>query len=195
MIIAITGGIGSGKSYVCRHLTSRGFDIYDCDAAAKRIMRTSPRVRRRLTDLIGDEAYLDDGTLNKAAVARFLLSSEDNQRSINAIVHPAVAEDFAAWQPAEGKAQDKVMECALLFESGFDRLVDTTVCVTAPTETRVDRIMRRDGLTRAKALEWIARQMPQDEVAARCDYVIVNDTTADINSQIDTLIKKIRDKR
>lgn len=188
MRVAITGGIGSGKSYVCRLLAGRGIEVYDCDAAAKRIMRTSDMVRRRLTALIGADTYLPDGRLNKPVVARFLLSSETNNRRINAIVHPAVAADFAAWQPSGRAHQPKVMECAILFESGFDRLVDITACVVAPESLRLSRIMQRDGLTAAAAREWIGRQMPQDEVAARCHHIIVNDGTADLDSQIDTLL-------
>ena len=87
--IGITGGIGSGKSYVCKLLHARGITVYDCDAAAKRLMRTSPALQQQLCDLIGPDTYLPDGTLNKALVARFLLASEQNAKSIDAIVHPA----------------------------------------------------------------------------------------------------------
>ena len=86
--IAVTGGIGSGKSYVCHLLEERGISVYDCDAAAKRLMRTSEDIRRQLTLLIGEDAYLE-GHLNKAAVARFLMESQENTQKVNAIVHPA----------------------------------------------------------------------------------------------------------
>ena len=99
MKVAITGGIGSGKSYVCKLLQQRGINIYDCDQAAKRLIRTSPDIRRQLTMLIGSEAYLgEDGQggwiLNKAVVAQFLLGSEANAHAIDDIVHPAVFHDF-----------------------------------------------------------------------------------------------------
>ncbi len=90
----IAGGIGSGKSYVCQRLRQRGYEVYDCDSAAKRLLRTSPEIREQLTRLIGPETYTEDGQLNKAAVSRFLLASADNQQAINAIVHPAVFRDF-----------------------------------------------------------------------------------------------------
>lgn len=184
MKTAVTGGIGSGKSYVCKALAARGIDVYDCDRAAKRLMRTSETIRRRLTELIGDEAYKADGTLDKAVVAAFLLMSDDNNRRLNAIVHPAVAADFMT-------SGMQWMECAILFESGFDRLVDCKICVTAPTDVRIDRIMRRDGITRDKALEWINRQMAQDDVAGRCDFIVNNDGTADIEAQITRIIKTV----
>lgn len=186
MNVAITGGIGSGKSFVCKSIARRGIAVYDCDQAAKRLMCSSPYVRGQLSQLIGDVAYHADGTLNKQVVTRFLLASEHNRHLINAIVHPAVANDFIMWQPVQTDRRGlKVMECALLFESGFDRFIDLTICVTAPLETRIARIMRRDGLTRSAALEWIERQMPQETVAARCGRIIVNDGVADIEQQLD----------
>ena len=177
--IAITGGIGSGKSYVCRMLAEHGIEIYDCDAAAKRLMRTSSELRARLTGLVGSNLY-DGERLNKPVMAQFLLSSDENQRAVNAIVHPAVGEDFL-------RSGMKWMECAILFESGFDRLVDYKICVVAPLEIRLQRIMQRDGLTRQKAMEWISKQMPQEEVSSKCDFVIVNDGVADLQQQIENL--------
>ena len=177
--IAITGGIGSGKSYVCRMLAEHGIEIYDCDAAAKRLMRTSSELRARLTGLVGSNLY-DGERLNKPVMAQFLLSSDENQRAVNAIVHPAVGEDFF-------RSGMKWMECAILFESGFDKLVDYKICVVAPLEIRLQRIMQRDGLTRQKAMEWISKQMPQEEVSSKCDFVIVNDGVADLQQQIENL--------
>lgn len=179
--IAITGGIGSGKTYLCNVLAARGIRIYDCDSAARRIMQKSDDVRRRLTRLIGSCAYMPSGALDKAAVAKFLLESEGNAKAINAIVHPAVAEDFLA-------SGYRWMECPLLFESGFHKLVDVRVCVVAPLETRVERIMRRDGIMRVKALEWVGRQMEQEEVAARCEHIIVNDGLSPVEPQADRLL-------
>lgn len=177
--IAITGGIGSGKSFVCRMLAEHGIEIYDCDAAAKRLMRTSSELRARLTGLVGSNLY-DGERLDKAVMAQFLLSSDENQRAVNAIVHPAVGEDFL-------RSGMKWMECAILFESGFDKLVDYKICVVAPLEIRLQRIMQRDGLTRQKAMEWISKQMPQEEVSSKCDFVIVNDGVADLQQQIENL--------
>ncbi len=190
MKTGITGGIGSGKSYVCKLLAERGITVYDCDSAAKRLMRTSQELRQRLTDLIGPETYLhthhataeqDEWQLNKAAVTQFLLASEANAHAVNAIVHPAVFHDFEEsgllW-----------MESAILFESGINRLVDRVIVVTAPEEVRIDRIMKRDAISREKAIEWIGRQWPQEEVRQRADFEIVNDGVADLNQQIDNIL-------
>lgn len=176
MKIGITGGIGSGKSYVCRLLEQRGIEVYDCDAAAKRLIRSSSHLRHQLQELIG--------SLQKADISRFLLASEDNQRAVNAIVHPAVFEDFE-------QSGMQWMESAILYESGADKLVDRVVVVTAPEEVRIRRIMKRDGITREKALQWIARQWPQELVRERADAEIVNDGRADLEQQIEKLLNKL----
>ena len=172
----ITGGIGSGQSYVCKLLAQRGSDVYDCDAAAKRLIRTSPRLRQQLKALIG--------SLDKADISRFLLASEENQQAVNAIVHPAVFQDFE-------ESNMQWMESAILFESGADKLVDRVIVVTAPEEVRIQRIMQRDDITREKALQWIARQWPQEQVKPRADFEIVNDGQLDLNSQIEELLTAI----
>lgn len=182
--VAITGGIGSGKSYVCQLMEHRGIHVYNCDNAAKRIMASSEKIQSDLIKVVGNDVVLN-GHINKAVLSSFLLESESNALKINNIVHPMVADDFInsgySW-----------MECAILFSSGFDRLVDKTVCVTAPLDVRLDRIVRRDGISRQKALEWIHRQMPQDKMVALCDYEIVNDGTICLDSQIDSILASLK---
>ena len=184
MKIGITGGIGSGKSFVCKHLEARGYKVYDCDSAAKRLIRTSKEIRQRLTEVIGEDTYIGD-SLNKAVVAKFLLASEENAKAIDAIVHPAVFRDF------EEKGL-KWMESAILFESGASRLVDKVIVVTAPEEVRIRRVMQRDGITREKVLEWMNRQLPQDEVRRRADFEIINDGEKDIDKQLNIILKEMQ---
>ena len=181
MKIGITGGIGSGKSYVCKLLQQQGHAVYDCDSAAKRLINTSPEIRQGLTKLIGPNTYLDDGRLNKGAVAEFLLASEDNAHAIDHIVHPAVFDDFV-------KSGMEWMESAIIFESGIYRLVDRVIVVTAPEEVRIQRVMQRDGISHEKVLEWMGRQLPQDVVRLLADYEIVNDGQTDINKQLNNII-------
>ncbi len=189
MKVAITGGIGSGKSYVCKLLQQRGINIYDCDQAAKRLIRTSPDIRRQLTMLIGSEAYLgEDGQggwiLNKAVVAQFLLGSEANAHAIDDIVHPAVFHDFDT-------SGMQWLESAILYESGMDKLVNRVIVVIAPQEVRIQRVMQRDGISREKVLEWMSRQWSQDEIRQRADYEIINDGQADLNEQIEQLLTSL----
>ncbi len=185
MKIGITGGIGSGKSYVCRRLETRGISVYDCDSAAKRLILTSPEIRKGLTALIGPEAYLSDGKLNKKAVTQFLLSSEDNAKAIDAIVHPAVFRDFE-------QSGLQWMESAILFESGAYKLVDRSVVVSCPDEIRIERVMQRDGISREKVLEWMNRQLPQEEVRRRADFEIINDGVADIDKQLNKILRNMQ---
>ncbi len=187
MKIAITGGIGSGKSYVCRLLAERGIGVYDCDAAAKRLMRTSAELQQEISLLVGKEVCAADGQLQKRVLAEYLLASEDNKLSLNEVVHPAVARDYLA----SGK---EWLESAILFESGFDKRVnfDKVVCVTAPRDVRIKRIMSRDNITADKAAEWIDVQMPQEEMQKRSDFVIINDGESDLSQQIDQVLAQCK---
>lgn len=185
MKIGITGGIGSGKSYICQRLKTRGIEVYDCDSAAKRLIRTSDSIRRQLTQLIGEDTYIGE-SLNKVAVARFLLASESNAQAIDHIVHPAVFQDFM-------DSGMQWMESAILYESRINKLVDRVIVVTAPLEIRIQRVMQRDGITRENVEQWMQRQWSQEEVRKRADYEIVNDGIADIDAQIDIILEKIKE--
>ena len=188
MKIAITGGIGSGKSFVCRELIKRGICVYDCDAAAKRLMWASSQLREELVRLVGPDVY--EGTvLKKQVLARFLLESEEHKIAVNDVVHPFVARDF------EDSGIDW-LESAILFDSGFEKRThfDFVVCVTAPCEERVRRIMVRDHIGEAQALQCIGMQLLQEQVLARSDYEICNDGQCDIGKQIDTILGVLAEK-
>lgn len=181
--IAITGGIGAGKSYVCALLKQRGIDIYDCDKGAKRLMAESEDLKQRLMELVGPKTYVN-GVLNKAAMASFLLASEENKQAINAIVHPAVIEDFYA-------SGMQWMECAILYEAHLEQTVDAVVCVTAPEKVRVRRIMKRDGISEDKAYEWLRCQMSQEEIVHRADIEIENDGVTPLEPQIEDALARL----
>lgn len=184
MHYCITGGIGAGKSYVCRQLEKHGIRIYDCDSGAKALLNSSNSLKEKLKRLIGNDAYNADGTLNKPIVAKFLLASEENKQSINAIVHPAVMDDFY-------QSGMEWMESAILYEAHLEGYVDKVVAVTAPAETRIQRIMKRDGITYEKAKEWLDKQIDQKMVAEWADFVIENDGNTDIDSQIKQMLAVI----
>ncbi len=181
--VALTGGIGSGKSYVCRLLEQRGIRIYDCDAAAKRLLRTSAPLQEQLARLVG-QPIVSDGQIDKALLSRYLLTSEDNQQRLNAVIHPAVIDDFlhssCTW-----------MESAILFESGYAHIADCIVCVTCPDDIRIRRICHRDNITPAQAQQWIDRQWQQEEVLRRSHIEIVNDGTTPLPPQIDNMLQRI----
>ena len=186
--IAITGGIGSGKSYVCRHIEAAGYPIFYCDDEAKRIIRSDAKVQQALTALVGKEVYNEEGQLVKPVLAAYLCRGKAYAAQVDAIVHPRVGECFLEW--CERQTTAKVfMECALLFESGFDRYVDSTIHVAAPQDVRLQRVMERDHVTHEKALEWMALQLPEEEKAQRADFIIHNDGKAEIDPQIKQILQ------
>ena len=189
MKIAITGGIGSGKSYVCRILEKHGFKVYDCDAGAKRLMRQDADLQADLKKLVGEEVYSADGILQKPVLAQFILTGEANKQAVNDVVHPAVARYFE-------KSDCNWLESAILFDSGFDRRThfDFVVCVTAPIPVRIERIMQRDHISQKKAQQWIDAVMPQEELAARSDFEIVNDGVRDVEEQVVKLLNYLKIK-
>lgn len=183
--IAITGGIGSGKSYVCKLLADRGIKVYDCDAAAKRIMATDTALQANLNAVVGEEVFVD-GILQKPILAKFLLASEANKQAINDVVHPAVAADFIA-------SNYQWLESAILFDAKFNERInfDYIVCVIAPEDVRIERIAQRDGISHEQALQWIKRQMPQEEMEKKADFIIVNDGTSDLSAAIKSLLEAV----
>lgn len=185
MKIAITGGIGAGKSFVCRELEKHGIHVYDCDAGAKRLMRSDADLQAQLVKLVGEEVY-QAGVLQKPVLAKFLLASEKNKQAVNDVVHPAVARDFE-----QGGCD--WLESAILFDSGFDQRThfDFVVCVTAPISVRLERIMQRDHISRQKAQEWIDAVMPQEQLVARSNFEIINDGESSVEQQVVTLLEKI----
>ena len=183
--IAITGGIGSGKSFVCDILRRRGFGVYDCDADAQRLMATDKDLQRKLSQLVGNGVY-SNGVLQKSVLAQFILESEDNKQAVNHIVHPAVAADYLS-------SGCQWLESAILFDANFDQRVtfDIIIGVVAPDEVRTERIMTRDGISREQALQWIGCQMPQETVARLCDYIISNGTGDDVEAQVEDICMKL----
>lgn len=173
MKVGLAGGIGSGKSYVCHLLAARGIEVYDCDSAAKRLMR-GEQLQQQLEQLIGCKP-------DKAALTRFLLASEENAKAINAIVHPVVFADFL-------QSGLQWMESGIMYESGANHYVDCVVVVTAPLEVRISRVMQRDSISRRQALDWMARQWPQELVCRLADFEIINDGSADLEQQIDDVL-------
>lgn len=187
--VGVTGGIGSGKTYVCNRLKDKGIPVYNCDDEAKRLMQEDPNIRKQLSSLIGNSTYIG-GRLNKQAVAAFLFANSYNGKAINSIVHPVVKQDFAKWAEKQN-APLVAQECALLYEACFQDTVDVVIVVNAPVEVRMERAMRRDKATRQQIEARMRQQLDDEEKARRADHIIVNDGKADIDQQIDNILKLI----
>lgn len=184
----VTGGIGSGKSYVLRLLAARGIPVYDSDAGAKRLMRTDTGIRKGLTDLLGEDVYTADGELNKPLVSAYLFANAQNAGRINAIVHPRVKADFNRWTSCQN-APHVALESAILFEAGFEDTVDFVVTVYAPVEMRICRVRERDGMAEAQVRKRMEAQLDDEEKCRRSDFVILNDGSKPLEVQIDGLLQ------
>lgn len=184
--LGITGGIGSGKSFVSRCL-KEGFSVqvYDTDREAKRLMLEHEGIRADLIALLGEEVYTAAG-LNKPLLAAYIFSSPENAQKVNAIVHPRVKEDFRNWAFRQEQAGGQLVgvESAILFESGFDREVDKTLTVSASLELRITRVMERDRVGREQVLERITAQISDEERNRLSDFSVENAETSDIHAQL-----------
>lgn len=187
--LGITGGIGSGKTYICQLLQQRGIPVYHCDDEAKRLMTQSAHIRQQLIQLIGSDTYIGN-ELNKPLIAAYLFANEDHAAQVNAIVHPVVKQDFLRWA-AQQDAPIVAQECALLFETGFQNTVDFTVEVYAPLPLRLQRSTQRDHATPEQIQARMAQQMDEEEKRRLTDFCILNDATTDLNQQLDQLLAKI----
>ncbi len=187
--VGITGGIGSGKSVVCRLLGERGVAVYDADSRAKGLMATSKELREALIEAFGVEVFTSEG-VNRGYLAARVFSDVEQLQRLNAIVHPAVMEDFDRWAEAQ-QGRYVVLESAILFEAGLESRVDATVAVMAPEELRVERVMARDGATKEQVLARINNQMSDDERADRAKYGVVNIDIEDLEEDVEQLHRRL----
>lgn len=188
--VGITGGIGSGKSTLCKLLAARGAALYDCDREARRLMNEDEELRGGIIAAFGAESYAADG-LNRSWLARQVFSNPERLAQLNALVHPAVGSDFRRWA-ARQQGDYLLLESAILFSAGLEREVDRTVAVLAPEALRVERACRRDGVDETEIRRRMAAQMSDDCLASRADMVIVNILEADLAAAADRLDKLFR---
>lgn len=192
-LIAITGGIGSGKSVVSRMLQVMGYEVYDCDSRAKRLMNDDALVRDQIVSAFGTESYCADGSLNKGYLGSVAFTDEQSLSRLNAIVHPATARDIVQWaekQAASG-ADAAFVETALLRTARLDRLVDQVWHVTAPALVRIDRVRVRSGLTAQQVRDRMAAQS-LEEALAPGECAIVNDDKSAVMPQVADLLAKLK---
>ena len=183
-LIAITGGIGSGKSVVSRILRTMGYPVYDTDSNARRLMDASGVIRRRLIERFGQEVYLSDGSLDRARLGGIVFGNAEALASLDGIVHPAVAADVRQW--AAGK-RVAFFETAILRSSGMWRMASSVWRVDAPVDVRVARVVRRNGLA-PYAVK--ARMSAQQAELTGFDgeHVVVNDGRRPVLPQIVALV-------
>lgn len=189
--IAITGGIGSGKSYVSHLLEDMNIPVYNADNEAKRLTVSDEGIRRELVALLGEEVY-KEGALNRALLASYLFSDPAHAAQINAVIHPRVRKDFAAWAERLEGCEVAGMESAILYEASFEDTVDAVVMVYAPVDLRVQRAMYRDGASEEQVRARIAAQMDDDEKCRRADFTVVNDGIQPLIPQLNAIIEQLK---
>ncbi len=182
MKVGITGGIGSGKSTVCRLFAQRGIAVYDSDSEAKRLMADDADLRSAVIAHFGADTY-PDGVLDRARLAACVFSDARALADLNALVHPVVIRDFAAWVERQ-EGPYVILESAILFEAGLQGSVDRSIAVLAPVELRIQRACRRDGCDEARIRERIAAQMTDDDLCRLADYTMVNILETDLEPSV-----------
>ncbi len=188
--IGITGGIGTGKSTVCKVFSALGIPIYDADSRAKWLMDNLDEIKLGVIKLFGSEAYTSEG-LNRKWIADKAFHQKELLAQLNAIVHPAVAKDYENWVEKHHFAPYLIKEAALMFESGSYQKMDKIILVSAPLKLRIDRITMRDAHRSQSDIEAIiAKQMPEEEKKAKSDFVIQNDEKKLVIPQVLALHQK-----
>lgn len=216
MLIGITGGIGSGKSVIAQQLRKMGYEVYDTDSEAKRLIVEDSKIREQITALFGPEAY-KDGVYQTAFVAQQVFNANSpspNSPSpnpllarLNAIVHPAVKADIGNWvsEPSDSPKGDPTsdseairqhsdllfIECAILYQAGIDALCDKVVAVTAPEDIRLSRVIARDRSDIDKVRARMRAQSTEEDLR-RADIVIHNDGTTPIPQLCEELLQSIK---
>ncbi|MEO6760273.1 MAG: dephospho-CoA kinase [Saprospiraceae bacterium] len=175
--IGITGGMGSGKTTVCRIFESLGIPVYDADQRAKWLIQNDADLHRGIESIFGKEAYLSDGAYNRPWVAKLAFAQPEKLSALNALIHPAVEMDSRDWHEQQAAAgfPYTLREAALMIESGNHRWLDVLIVVTAPEWLRVERVKQRDGLSQAQIQARLANQLPEAEKIRLADYLIAND--------------------
>jgi len=188
---AITGGIGSGKSYVSSLLEERGIPIYNADLESKRLTVQDEGIRKELVALLGDDIY-QGATLNKPLLASYLFANSDNAVKVNSIIHPRVKDDFRRWVESQKDVPLVGLESAILYESGFDDVVDQVVMVYAPEAVRLQRAMKRDNATEEQVRARMSAQMDDEEKRSKADFVLMNDGIMPLDVQLDDLVRFLK---
>lgn len=175
--VGITGGIGSGKTTVCRIFESLGIPVYYADDWAKWLINNDKNLKKGIVEILGARAYTPEGAYNRPFVAKIVFENKDKLAALNALVHPAVechSRDWHDEQAALGMPYT-LKEAALMIESGSDQFLDFLIVVTAPEPLRVQRVMQRDGVSVEQVRARMANQIPEIEKVKLADFVVVND--------------------
>ncbi len=193
--VGITGGIGSGKTTVCKVFEILDIPVFYADTVAKEIMVTDALLIEGVRNTFGTESYFDDGKLNNKHIAAIVFNNAEELAKLNALVHPAVFRAFESWQATiPASVPYTLKEAALLFESDSYKMCDASILVTAPVEVRLSRVMQRDGVTAAQVQARMDKQFSDEQKRALADYFVLNDSEHSIIDQVMELHKQFLER-
>jgi len=188
--IGLTGGIGSGKTFVCRIFEELGVPVYYADDRAKWLMQNDAHLVAAIKKAFGENIY-SGNQLDRAKLAAMVFNNKQALEKLNNLVHPAVFTDTAFWLEERRESPYTIREAALIFETGSDQLLDKVITVTAPLEIRIQRVMQRDNVPRENVMARVANQMDEKEKVKRADYVIYNDNNHSLMAQIEHIHREL----
>lgn len=189
--VGITGGIGSGKSTVCRVFSILGIPVFEADVVAKQLQSTDAGIRSQLIALFGPAVYLPDMSIDRKYLASIVFNDPSLLLQLNAIIHPAVRKVFFEWCDRQ-QSPYVLLEAAILYESGFYKMMDKVIVVSTDQDQRIQRVMKRDGTTREQVLQRIGNQWTDEQRNKLADFVIHNNDNELIIPQIVEIDKKLR---
>ena len=191
--VAITGGIGSGKSSVSDYLEKKGHSVLRADLIAKELMAQDAQIKKKLIEEFGEESYSND-KLNTKYLAANVFSNEENVQKINSIVHPPVMEKIDQLAKEIFKNQDIVfIETALVYEANLEDFFDYVLLVLADEKTRIERIINREKVTEEQVRARMQFQIPDEEKKDDADFVLYNNTTLqELENRVEFLLILIR---
>lgn len=191
--VGITGGIGSGKSLICKIFYKLEIPIYDADTRAKWLTNNDPEIRQKVIAEFGDESF-NENDLNREYLASRVFNNPEQLKKLNSIIHPAVAVDYESWV-IQQDAPYTIKEAALMFESGSYKMQDLIIAVSAPKELRISRVLSRDSFRSRKQIEDIIdKQISEEERIERSDFVVYNDDSQLVIPQVIELHQKLIEK-
>jgi dephospho-CoA kinase len=187
-IIGLTGGIGSGKSTIANYIASKGIPVYIADEEAKKLMQL-PEVITSVQSIFSENVLDEFGKLDRKKIADLVFNSPTQLTQLNNIVHPLVKNHFIEWLKIHSNAPYVIKEVAILFETGGNTACDKVILVTAPEEIRIERVMKRDNVSKETIVSRMNNQLPESEKITKSDFIIHN---IDLNKtfiQVDEILK------
>lgn len=189
--VGLTGGIGSGKTYIANFFSKLGIPVYNSDDRGKYLMENNLQVKEKLINAFGTESFNSEG-LNRQYLSQLVFNDKAKLNVINNIVHPAVKIDFDNWLQHNINNNYIIKEAAILIESGAYKSLDYLIVISAPTPIRINRVMKRDNMSKTEVEKRIANQMSDKERISFADFVINNDGTMLVKNQIQEINNKIQ---